>query len=456
MYIEKNDKTYISIFFLFLEIFLLFVAVISNSLDCCTYISLVETVVAIIIVASYGYGIISIPVFFLILFYIFNCSQFLLYTMGIEYEVAFDIVKMFEIDDSIFILNLYSASVLFYAFGCLLISRRSKQYNLSDAIDDNKCKKIGKMLIALCIIPRVAVDVNNLLTYRTGGYEATFTGEIGLVLVWAYGFYIGMLLYIVGNRKLPVESLLTCLFFALYLFISMLSGRRIEQTGVLVVLVFVYMKYCKKKQIKTKTLILLFIIAYLLFGFLATIGDLRHSFNVDSDMFMKLFLDNIKGEMISGQLAEFGDSAAPLGYAIRSFPKYHSFNFGRTFLFAWTSVIPNVGGLIKKFFAADIAFTGAIPSMYASNYGCSCLGEFYFNFGIFAPVAMIMVGYFAGKISRYIEKTRTHLLDKRTMIYLAILPTFMTYVRGSFSDFARIIVYYGILISIFLRGNKSN
>ena len=434
------------LFGVLIEIILSIIGCTSNDFEICSYISFFQTVIAIIVIARSGFGIISVPVFFVVLTYIFHCSQFILYTLNIEYSVAFDIVDMVGIEISQRLLTYYIISVIFLTLGFLITTDRTYLFKKKDIfISFDFCSYIGKILMLLCFVPRFYLDISHFISYLIYGYEATYTNEAGLLLVWAYGFYIGALFYILGS-KFKKYHVLYVIIFSAYLLITMICGRRLEQTGVLVILFIIYLRYCSRVKIKKTKLLVFAVLAYVFLAIVATMGDMRYSLTFSFDSYWNVFLENLKGKLITGQIAEFGDTGISLAYAIKCFPEDHPYHGGLTYIFAWMQVFPNIGGFVQKYFNTDIAFITDIPSIYLKNFGCSFLGELYYNFGYFGTVASLFIGFFIGKICRRVEWSVNNKLNIKSMMYLAIMPTMITYVRGSFSDFVRIYIYYYIAV----------
>lgn len=431
-----------------IEVLLSIAIILTDDFNVCSYITVIQTMIAVLTLAGCGYGIVSIPVFFVIFTYIFHCSQFIFYTLGIEYNVAFDIVKMVGEELSRTLMKYFVLSIMFLTIGFMIRSGRKSDKRGKLELSNAMCSYIGKCIMAICFIPRIYSDFSNVVAYLKNGYEATYSGESGLMLVWAYGFYLGLMFYIVGNRERSKYIFRVLIIFICYLLIMMVSGRRLEQAGVLISLLIIYIRYCRKGQLKISKLIGFAIVGYVSLAVIATMGDMRYSLSFSFDAYFNTFLNNLKGKMLTGQLAEFGDTGVSLAYAIKSFPEYHPFHYGLTYVFAWIQVIPNVGGFIQRFFETDINFTAAIPDIFRSNFGCTYLGELYYNFGYLGAVANIVIGYIVGKICIFIDDAAKDKFTIKSLIYIGIIPLIFTYIRGSFGDFARIFVYYGILLRI--------
>ena len=220
------------------------------------------------------------------------------------------------------------------------------------------------------------------------------------------------------------------------------------QASILLVVILIYLKYVRKIKLKVKSVLGIIVLAYVIFAMIATFGDLRYNIDPSLGIYISTFFENIFGKMIAGQIAEFGDTGISLAYAIKYFGNDVPYNYGMTYLNSWFQIFPNINGSLEKLFGADFAFVKALPPIEHNNFGCSFLGELYYNFGIFGSVICLITGCIIGKSTYCIEDAFNNGFTIKTLIILFLLPTLLSYVRGSFSDFIRLGVWFGILLYV--------
>ena len=183
-------------------------------------------VVLSIILTSKKYGIFSIPTLFIALSYLFHCFQFCLYVLKIEYNVAFNIIEVLGFEIATKIVRFFNIAICSLTTGFISVKNRKINTNCK-YYNDETIRLYGRVFCILFFLPRIYIDILNVIYFFKFGYESTFqVTSVGILSTLGYGFYLGVILLIVGNRNNKINAKKILIVFSVYLIISMFSGRR--------------------------------------------------------------------------------------------------------------------------------------------------------------------------------------------------------------------------------------
>ena len=430
------------------------VSLLVNSVDFLAFAALVECFIVLFIIYRCRFGIVSIPTIFVILTYLFHCSQFLLNALNVEYEKPLDINLLVGDDTSEFVLRYSMAVMLCIGIGLFLSAKRNPIRKINGhkrvvLTEYRFCTMLGKLLIVACVLPRLYTDILMALAYLNGGYLATFeVANSGILQVWASGFYIGAIFLLIGKQSDKAFCTKLLIFVCIYSAVTMLSGRRQEKVSYLIALVFLYFRYIGSKSVKKKqwrNLIFACVLGYVLLVLIATFGDLRQTGSTSIVDFLSILLDNLKLRMLTSQIGEFGGTGISLAFAKWFFPSYHGFNCGKTYLSSLLTVFPNIGGMLNGILTS-LDYIFFFPSEYQYALGGSYLGELYFNFGVFGPVFGVIIGLALGKMSITINKCMCGRLTVNRLHWFLLISPLILWVRGVFVYFVRPYIWFSAFI----------
>lgn len=418
----------------------------TSNIKALSYLALIQCILTLFIVFSKGYGFISVPTFFVAFTYIFHCSQFLLNAFNLVYDKPFDIFVIVGEPVSVQVLQ-YCITAFFFLSVGIILSKRVHSNKTNKTFDVNFCRFIGKALIVLCFIPRLFVDVALIVTYIRFGYVATYSAVTsGIVQVWAEGFYIGILLLLIGAKDNPAFCKKLFLFAVAYSIFGMISGRRQEKVCYIIVLTIIYLRYVPRKKVKLSRIIAISSLGYIFLVFIAAFGDLRSTGRSSLNDFLYAFIDNLGFKMIADQLGEFGGTGLTLAFSFISFPQYVPHNYGLTYVVSWIQVLPNISSTLNKIMS-NLSFVKLIPEQYQLWLGGSYFGELYYNFGFWGSFALLPVGLLIGNISMALDEAiRSGKMTIKTAAYVLILSPLFLWIRGDFTYFIRPLAWYALLI----------
>ena len=445
-------------------ILLIFICVASaNNMILITILASVQLISSILILKFLDVEIISLPVIFLILSYIFNMGTLVLRTLSIHVDIPFNPYTMFS--KSIFYnsCKFYILAEFFLVLGMLIVSK-AKSVKLKS---DNKFKndmsfklkkklalKIGIIALCIGIVPRLYIDIGKVILYIHGGYLATYDLKtFGSILpIVGKLAQVGIMLIIIASKD-NLKRARTLLFITIgYEVFSMLSGNRIFAIVYILTLIYAYFKFVE--SITKGKAILIVIGGYLGLIFINIIGIVREG------SFSSIFIGGnlikiITKSPIWGMLANFGGTLVSLSYSMLFFPADASYNYGKTYLSAPLILIPFITkifpGLNKQFI-----FLQNFPGDNSRSLGGSYLGELYFNFGfIIGAIAAIIIGigvmYAHNKAMQYWNE-RAFI---KFTIMMVIFQQILMWVRSYFSSGLRNSVYLiALLVLIYIIVDK--
>lgn len=327
---------------------------------------------------------------FLIVFYLFQNGQLLLFALGIEYDYFY--VLKHSVDKT-FLSVEFSTYCLCAAFTAGIFSFKSKRsMKLSKKINSLskesiiKYAKVGFVLTG--IIAWILVAMKFIIVCTSGYsavriFESTVPSIIGLVENLFPAFAI---LCIVSNEK---KYYITLLFFS-WGIITSLTGDRTTGIGVLAIIIFIYYKknYSKSVSAKMKNSIAM-VISTILMIFMITFALSFRS--------KKMFTIKSIFEGFISVIGELGFSFFPLVGMIGLCPQYKPLLYGKSMICS----------LIVGFFPQSLDVLGVldpiadmaelplkiIANRYQYGFGmdCSLNAECYANFGMYGFIAMFII-----------------------------------------------------------------
>lgn len=334
---------------------------------------------------------------FMVLFYVFQNGQLLLYGMGVEYNYFY--VEKFNsevvLDSVKFSLNsmcmAFAAGV--YSFRSKTTFRFERRLNKMSENDIFEIARIG--IIGTGIIAYILL-VLKFLVFLSGNYtavtmfERTIPSILGVVELFFPAFSI--LGIISGKcRKKSVKAITG--IYLLWGVITALMGDRTTGLGVLVSIAFMYFKnvYAKKndtRKYKWKRNLFFICITIAVMYLLVFVFSFRggHDFVMSTPL-----------QVVVDVIGELGFSFFPLVGMMTICPETRPFLYGKSmFSSVISGFIPSSIDLLGLFSAFSTA--ASLPAKYIAErfvYGfgmdCSMNAECYANFGEFGYIAMYIV-----------------------------------------------------------------
>lgn len=438
-----------------LEIIVCIISCLYPDINMLSILCFVQTILSLLLTVSLGFGLISIPFIFLSFTWLFHGSQFFMNVFNNNYRKPFDIINLVSGDIAKNTLLFIILSLFFLTLGIASGTKSIRKINdakikqVNVFFDSDKTYYVGKLLVLVCLIPRMYIDMTMILSRISNGYLSTYSNSYsGIFSTFAYGFYIGILLLIAGKRSNKKYCRHVLLITLIYIGVTMISGRRGTQTAFLCALLIVYRRYVETKKITLSKVLSIIVLLYIGLSGLMAFGDLRNFGEVSLLNYWNAFLINLQGELVLNLVGEFGSTGISLAYAIESFPSFHPFNFGKTYAISFLQVFPNIGGILDNF-SADFMFVKAFPNAFQYALGGSYLGELYYNFGFAGVIACTLIGYFVSKIAIRLDYSMAQQrnLSIKDMGLFLLLPNIIIWVRGYFYSFIR--VYFCFILMFY-------
>lgn len=426
-------------------IFVLFEIFVEN-IDILAIISFFITIIAMLLVYYLGYGIVSIPTLFLVMTFVFHCSHFFIHAVYVNYIPTFDVIDTLTIakeHESVKALTFYTISIFFFSLGLVLVRSgvRIKTKSSLMVVDSAFFRYIGKLFTAICILPRIYVDLTWFLAYKSDGYFGTFkSGISGIIQVISDGFYIGIIFLLLGYKNKPRLCRNILILVTVYSAFAMISGRRQEKVSYLLVIFFVFFRYIKSKR-KIVNYIFVIIIFYLGVVTLATFGDLRHTGIASFGQFYSYFIQNLTVKMLVDQMMEFGSAGMTLTLSFRTFPSSYPLGLGRSYFVAIITLFPQIGNFLRQI---TVGYVDYIQTKWMYGLGGSFLGEAYYNFGWIGTTIPLFVGMIIGKISDGLEKASEGKANLTSVYGIILLSPIILWIRGEFAGIVRPFIWFSM------------
>ena len=353
-------------------------------------------------------------------------------------------------ESDIYIAQIYTLMCLAaFHIGALLAYKNSNYF----AVEQNReggeyivINKLGKFLVSISFIPFIIVNIINLVIvsiYGYGGiYEETddiipFGTAIGLIADY---FVPGLLCILLTSEPGSKSQKRIFVIFALIILGIMYCGGRSQGVVLVAVSILYYQNYVKPISKKGWMTLCLggIMFMYVLTAVAHLRGGSRDNYFQDIVEYQSDDDVNPAIELVS----EMGSSMFPLAKTMEIVPDKEDYRYGSSYIYALTSIIPNLGFWDKHPAAVHAKLGQWLRATANMSYGpgFSLVAEAYINFGAFGFVAMLIMGFYFCKILN-IDDTRGHHI---LTFLLAIIFTYMSLkmVRNSFILTVRVLLYY--------------
>lgn len=426
-----------SIIYLICSLFMIIPILFQMESDCNVYISIIvfiQGIWAIKLLLKNGALISSLSVVFILVSNIFH--------FGEAFLLAFDRFDLFSLNniDLAGSMELYNSANIFaiviqinVVFGMLFFKGdKKKNLVMKDRNEENldAIFRIGIIFLIIGIVPQFLYYWEQVKVILDGGIYSGVRSSVDYSGVFIFGVFYQPAIYLllIGSKNNKYRARFILVLACLFELFCMISGNRSRQILLIFTYLFIYYRVIEKFR---KKMILVFgVCGYFMIILLYFISAYRN-FNVtDMEVFRERFWDVAMGEPFLELLAQLGSNLNVVVLSLKSFPTYHSFNFGFTYIISWFSIYPNIGGIL-----------GNIPEMYAFlNYidtllplGGSYIGELYFNFGWFSFFFAFIIGIFIAKISERIEIIIIQKDWLKLAIYMVLYMQIIWWIRDYFS-----------------------
>lgn len=429
-----------------------------NTLTIIGWVGLFQLVVSTLSWINNGKSIISPYYFFLIALYLFSFGQSLLYPFNLVCEKR-DLYESYSLYYGFSVKDIYLAQIqtllmlnVFHIAGLKYSTKSNNKYaseratSLSQYI---RLKQIGWFLFAISIVPFVYDTIMDMITSMTMGYRALYETEakIGIAnsakFIAAYFIPSIICLFIAYRHNKRVRKFLTAIILGVAVAYLIIGGR--SNAVILLGLLVILYQYLVRPFSK-KVLLVGLIGAFFFLQVLSYIANTRNDVSASSSSAVELS-DNAAVEAIS----EMGWSQFCLIKSMQFVPSQEDFRYGKSYIFAFTSIIPNLGFWpihpAKKESNLGDWLTDTLGTTFGT--GFSMCAEAWVNFGIFGFLIFYLWGALLGSLFGRIERVIAD-EDIALLVFLLILFWFCLKIpRNAFLNVVRAVFYYAAPIYLF-------
>lgn len=368
-------------------------------------ISLIQLFVILISMNRYGIEHVSISTIFIVISYIFHFGELILYLLGLDDNIVWDVYKKsLSVESfnkscifSMFVITFVALGIMVaYSSKCRNKDIKNTDNHISDAAVLRRVFMIGLFFIVISIIPSVIQNYINISIVLNGGtYHDTYdyNDVLGPFVLLTYFLPVGIFMILIGKQKNYRFNKIFFTIVCIYGLISMLSGNRSLQLMLIITSSYIYFKIVKKP--KKTTIAMGIIIGYLGMAVLNGIMQIR-DFGLTIEKLFNVIITSIWENPILATIGEFGGTLLSVSLAIYHYPQNVPFKLGLTYIISWISIYPNTGNLLGDF-PDEYVYIYDFPNN-SYTLGGSYIGELYANFGWMGIVGAIGVGIFIGSV----------------------------------------------------------
>jgi oligosaccharide repeat unit polymerase len=391
---------------------------------------------------------------FLIAFYMFNLGQVVLDYFGLEIKAHTLLNGYLDQKEYFDAAYISLGSLLFFHFGGLMSLKTKDDRAESNPWDIKKSFEsifYISLIFALLSAPfyfyNLFIKLDVVALY---GYDALYdsrntTSYFATMLADFYSPALISLYFSSEYLKRKKNVVLSILVLTILLPPLLLGGR--ANAGIIIaIIVLIYSLFHK---IKTKQAIVGVILGLFFINIFNLIADTRNNTNKSATAIAQSLKE--EENPLVKFLSETGFSMYPLGETTSLVPKNRPYEYGATYLWEMTTVIPNFD--FWDLHPAQKHDPGAwlqVQAGHSFGIGYSLIAEAYHNFGYFGFLFMILNGYLYSLL--LIRIGRKEILINPLLVALALMFLWSSIkgVRSSFQGVVRGLMYYSLIPYYFM------
>lgn len=452
-----NSKNLLyKIVFLFFSVFMIISLSFIRTLKYDSFINIYSIFVFILILSylivdkKLNNNLISLSNFVVLFLIVYHLGQLITYQLGYSNPIRNNFIERYSNDTMketlINIFTILSVTMLgLLASSTSLGIKSEDEVNFDFKNGDNleSVRILGYILLLLFFPIKLYSDYLALSSSFSGNYFdvlkinlPSFVNDLGFLS------NIGMFLIILSLVENKKKGSLFIVIFVFYQFLLMLSGGRGQPVLLLVILFYIIHK--SYRSINWKNILFVMVFLFLLSAFATTIADIRNYSGWSIEDFWNLFMESFKENPILDFIDEMGGTIQTTYATVQKVPNQIPYGHGKTFLYSFFTIIPNIGGFLDPLIP-EIEYQTKLQLAYI---GGSYVGEIYYNFGAFGYIFAFLVGLVVQKISYYAEKI---LVKKNMFSFAVVIPIFMYtmwWARGNFASIIRVTIWTGLVLWI--------
>lgn len=320
-------------------------------------------------------------------------------------------------------------------------------------------KITGFLLLALSLPGFIYDSLSTLSIVAEGGYRALYGYQSGgasskgliLRIFEATGSYYipSQICLLIAFRKR--KKIRRTIYFGLGIHIlnSLYIGGRGSAVALIIVLLLLH--HYTIEPLKSKKVIKLVISSYFVVSFLSIIAELRGLANRNISDYFIVFFNSIGEEnLFIKTISEIGWTMFPLGAIMTIIPDSYDFLYGKSYFYALTSLIPNLG--FWEVHPAKKNAGGASWLMDTLNLwsgpGFTPIAEAFQNFGWYGFTILIILGAIVGHVYSNITKNTIYIKPEAVCISLILFEVTIMSTRSESLSIIRPLFF--VVIPIYL------
>lgn len=422
-------------------------------------VGLIQFVLSIYLSLQNGQKLISPYVIFLIVMYVFQTGQSLMYPFDIVTER--DLVGFYGITiGGVFKAQLVSFSFLsFFQIGSLVYSPPFNQkitHSTKYEYQNKRLIHVGCFLAIISVYPYYDELIHRAVLSMLRGYGALYEEEekVGLANIQgmlADYFIPALICLFIGYHSSKKKRLTIFAILLLNSAIILVTGGRTEAV-IIMSLILILQNYLVKSFTK-KDMIIIGAAGMMVLVLLAGISKMRTNTSRNIEDTFSFQSDDNENAIIEA-ISEMGSTMFCQIWTEEILSRTDDYRLGSSYAYSFTSIIPNIG-----FWEIHPAKEHANLGNWLTNEkglsfgtGFSMVAEAYINFWYFGALFMAMLGYFAtalfGRLNNAIK-----LGNIAFIAFILVLFWFSLKIpRNSFIGVIRTIFYFALPIYWYARG----
>jgi oligosaccharide repeat unit polymerase len=346
-------------------------------------------------------------------------------------------------------LYLVTLSAAFLHCGALIALGRSRvrENRLNaPALDRERAARLaGWTLLAVSFVPTLMRLRDSVAVVMDSGYFGLYQGAQALPLNQVFSSFLipGVIFLLAGSRRQRQTQAACLLVVGIYSAICLFLGARGAAAMSCVTVAWAWDQ--SVGRIPRKVIVGVALVAVVLFTLIGQTRGLNGRDRSFGNMYGTLM--NL-GNPIATSISEMGDSLVTVTHTLTLVPAQRSFDAGASYLYALTTIVPNLGWsvhpsiahgtlsdwLIKAVDLGSAAAGGAL--------GFSFIAEAYLNFGWFGgPVWLGLLGYFIVRIFMQADSADP---AKRALV-ASFLSFFLVFARAESANVVRGLVWFAVI-----------
>ncbi|MDN5372932.1 MAG: hypothetical protein PWR19_1978 [Carnobacterium sp.] len=398
-------------------------------------------------------GMLSFSAIMVWLLYVFHFGQIIIKFLFRDYQFTADMSLAVTKNAYISAIE-YSFLIIFVtAFGIILVklfeNRQPENLNVRTMTDQTieNYYIIGLRIVVLTFPIEAYTLIQRLIVSMSSGYLSIYNiGTSGILSQIGTFSVIGFIMMLIGCQNKKAKANFIFFSFTIFYIISMFSGGRMWQIIKIILVLCFYLKIMKVK-INPKNGLLLFLIVYLLAGFLSAIADLRGEDVINLTTILNLFVDIYQNNPLLNIIEELGATIYTVGLTFEKIPYQIDFSNGAQYFTNFVGVLPNLSEKITKInFDSNFVNLLNVPTI-----GGSFVAEMYYSFAAYGTVLAFVIGLGVQLVTKKMEEgfiTRHYQFPIYSTMFLYSM---VSWVRGSSSVLYRNVIFGSLFIYLIFK-----